>query len=75
MDYFIDDYFSDLINKIDLKREELKLDIDNFYDKHIEDLKMLGFEPRMSPSLPFPLGSIDKGESVACQITSPFNKR
>ena len=39
--YFIDDYFSDLINKIDLKREELKLDIDNFYDKHIEDLKSI----------------------------------
>jgi hypothetical protein len=31
--YFIDEYFSDIINKIDVKKEELKMEIDSYYEK------------------------------------------
>jgi hypothetical protein len=36
--FFIEQHFSDLINDIDLRREDLKLRIDHFCDKIIEDL-------------------------------------
>lgn len=39
--FFIDEYFSDLVNKIDLRREELKLDIDNHYDKINQELNAI----------------------------------
>lgn len=39
--FFIDEYFSDLINKIDIRREELKLEIDNYYDKNIQELNLI----------------------------------
>lgn len=37
--FFIDEYFSNVINEIDLRRDEIKLEIDNYYDKIINDLK------------------------------------
>jgi hypothetical protein len=37
--FFIDEYFSNVINEIDLRRDEIKLEIDNYYDKLINDLK------------------------------------
>lgn len=36
--YFIDQYFSDLINDVDLRREEYKLEVDNYCDQIINDL-------------------------------------
>lgn len=38
--FFIDEYFSSVINEIDLRRDEIKLEIDNYYDKLINDLKL-----------------------------------
>ena len=38
--FFIDEYFADLVNKIDIKREEVKLEIDNHYDKLLNYLKL-----------------------------------
>jgi hypothetical protein len=38
-DNYINDYFSNMINDIDLRREEIKLEIDNYYDSMINDLK------------------------------------
>lgn len=38
--FFIDEYFSNVINEIDLRRDEIKLEIDNHYDKLINDLKL-----------------------------------
>ncbi len=37
--YFIDEYFSELINDVDLRREELKLEVDNYCDQIITDLE------------------------------------
>lgn len=37
--FYINEYFSDLINKIDLSREQVLLKINDFYDKMISDLK------------------------------------
>ena len=39
MKIFYIDYFFNIINKIDLRREEIKLDIDTYYDKMINELK------------------------------------
>lgn len=38
--FFIDEYFSSVINEIDLRRDEIKLEIDNYYDRLINDLKL-----------------------------------
>lgn len=38
--YFIDEYFSDLINRIDLRREEIKVEIDNHFEQILSYLKM-----------------------------------
>lgn len=38
--FFIDQYFSDLINDVDLRREEYKLEIDNYCDQIINDLSI-----------------------------------
>ncbi len=39
--YFIDEYFSDIINKIDVKKEELKMEIDSYYEKSIQELNAI----------------------------------
>lgn len=39
-DFYIDEYFSELINKIDLRREEIKLEIDQHFDKILNYIKL-----------------------------------
>jgi hypothetical protein len=39
-DFYIDEYFAEITNKIDIRREEVKLEVDNHFDKLLNYIKL-----------------------------------